>query len=66
VDETQGQVGVGAVGVGGQQLAGSQQRLRPVAGLSKRVHPRQQEPGQGARQGLGLIQKAQCRLKMPL
>lgn len=66
VDETQGQVSFGVVRVGGQQLAGSAQGLRPQAGLSQGVDPRQLELGQGARQGLGLVQKAQCRLKMPL
>ena len=55
VDKAEGQVRVGAVGVGVKQLTGTAQGFRPEPGLPKGVHSRQQNLGQGARQGLGLI-----------
>ena len=55
VDKAEGQIGIGAVGVGVEQLLGTAQGLRPQAGLPESVHSRQPDLGQGARDGLGLI-----------
>ena len=55
MDKAEGQIGIGAVGVGVEQLSGTTQGLRPEAGLPKGIHPCQPDLGQGARDGLGLI-----------
>ena len=55
VDKAEGPIGIGTVGVGVEQLMGTTQGLWPEAGLPKGIHPRQQDLGQGARQGLSLI-----------
>ena len=47
VDKAQSQVGVGAVGVGVEQLTGAAQGLQPEPGLPKGIHPREQDLGQG-------------------
>ena len=47
MDKAQSQVGVGAVGVGVEQLTGAAQGLQPEPGLPKGIHPREQDLGQG-------------------
>ena len=47
LDEAEGEVCVGAVGVGVKQLTGAAQGFRPQAGLSESVYSRQQDLGQG-------------------
>ena len=55
MDKAEGQIGIGAVGVGVEQISGTAQGLWPQAGLPESVHSRQPDLGQGARDGLGLI-----------